>query len=59
MKKLVWLWIVLAAPLLLSAQERIEKIEIIGNDRVTSDTITYYLSSRQGDYYRGEVKRKV
>ncbi len=58
MKRLVCLWMALMVPLLLAAQERIEKIEIVGNDRVSSDTITYYLSSREGDYYNAEALRK-
>ena len=33
------------------AQEKIEKIEIIGNDRVSSETILYYLTVKEGDYF--------
>jgi len=45
-------------PLLLFSQEMVEKIEIIGNDRVTRDTISYYLSSKEGDFYNEELLRK-
>jgi len=40
------------------AQEIIEKIEVIGNDRIAQDTIIYYLSSRQGDYYNESLLKK-
>jgi outer membrane protein assembly factor BamA len=45
-------------PGVLAAQEILEKIEIVGNDRVTRETILYYLSVREGDYFSEEqVKR--
>ncbi|MFW6132226.1 MAG: outer membrane protein assembly factor BamA, partial [Candidatus Aminicenantaceae bacterium] len=37
--------------LFLNAQEIIEKLEIIGNERVSRDTILYYISAREGDFY--------
>jgi len=58
MKKLVWLLIPLVLPLFLVGQERVEKIEVIGNERVTRETILYYLSSREGDVYSDETLRK-
>ncbi len=59
MKKFLWLILVfLALPVVAAAQERIEKIEITGNDRVTRETIVYYLSSREGDFYSEELLRK-
>ncbi|MBN2408877.1 MAG: outer membrane protein assembly factor BamA, partial [Candidatus Aminicenantes bacterium] len=58
MKKLVWLWPFLFLPLALSAQDRIEKIDIIGNERVTSDTIRYYLTAREGDYFNEDSLRQ-
>jgi outer membrane protein insertion porin family len=58
MKKLVWLFVPLFLPLFLAGQDRVEKIEIIGNDRVTRETILYYLSSREGDYFSDEMLRK-
>ncbi|HAR35393.1 MAG TPA: outer membrane protein assembly factor BamA [Acidobacteria bacterium] len=42
----------------LSAQEIIEKIEVIGNDRISQDTIIYYLSSREGDFYNEALLKK-
>jgi outer membrane protein insertion porin family len=58
MKKLVWLLLPLFLPLALAAQERVEKIEIVGNDRVTRETILYYLTSREGDAFNEESLRK-
>jgi outer membrane protein insertion porin family len=40
------------------AQELIERIEILGNERVTRETIMYYLQSREGDPYNEELLRK-
>jgi len=40
------------------AQEIIERIDIVGNERVTRETILYYLSSREGGYYNEETLRK-
>jgi outer membrane protein insertion porin family len=51
MKKIVLALLLLILPGLLSAQEILEKIEIVGNDRVTPETILYYLTVREGDYY--------
>jgi outer membrane protein insertion porin family len=39
----------LALSLPLFGQENIEKIEIVGNDRVSQETILYYVSAREGD----------
>jgi outer membrane protein insertion porin family len=36
----------------------VEKIEIVGNDHVTRDTVMYYLSSREGNPYSEELLRK-
>jgi len=36
----------------------VEKIEIIGNERVTEETIRYYLSSREGDYFNKDLLRR-
>ncbi len=58
MKKLVWLLVFFAVPLALSAQDRIERIDIIGNERVTTDTIRYYLTSREGDYFSEDSLRQ-
>jgi len=58
MKKLVMVLIFCCLPLFLFGQERVEKIEIIGNERVTRDTILYYLFSKEGDYFNKELLRK-
>jgi outer membrane protein insertion porin family len=51
MKKLVLALLLILLPGLLAAQEILEKIEIVGNDRVTPETVLYYLTVREGDYY--------
>jgi outer membrane protein insertion porin family len=58
MKKLFWLVLILGLPVLAAAQERVEKIEVSGNERVTRETILYYLSTREGDFYSEEVVKK-
>jgi outer membrane protein insertion porin family len=58
MNKLVWLLVPLILPLALAGQDRVEKIEIVGNDRVTRETILYYLTSREGDYFNEDSLRK-
>ena len=58
MKKLVWLLVPFFLPLVLAGQDRVEKIEIVGNDRVTRETILYYLTSREGDYFNEDSLRK-
>ena len=58
MKKILMVLFLALWPLVLSAQESIEKIEIIGNDRVTRETILYYLSAKEGDYYNEELLKK-
>jgi outer membrane protein insertion porin family len=58
MKKFALILILLLLPVFAAAQERVEKIEVIGNDRVTTDTIKYYLSSREGDYFSEEALRR-
>jgi outer membrane protein insertion porin family len=45
-------------PLFLFGQETVEKLEIVGNDRVSRETVLYYLSSREGDYYNEEQLRR-
>ena len=42
----------------LSAQQVIEKIEVVGNNRISQETIVYYLSSREGDYYNEALLKK-
>jgi hypothetical protein len=43
MKKFIFTFIFCFLPLFLFAQEIVEKIEIIVNERVTRETIFYYL----------------
>lgn len=58
MKKVVLALLLLALPGLLAAQEILEKIEIAGNERVTPETIIYYLSLRQGEVYNPDLLRR-
>jgi outer membrane protein insertion porin family len=58
MKKILIVALLALWPLALRAQEAIEKIEILGNERVTRETILYYLSAREGDYYNEELLKK-
>jgi outer membrane protein insertion porin family len=41
----------------LFGQELIEKIEIKGNERVSAETILYYLTAKEGDYFNVELLR--
>jgi outer membrane protein insertion porin family len=58
MKKMIPALLLALLPLGLSAQEMVEKIEIIGNDRVTRETIQYYLSAREGDYFNEDLLKR-
>jgi outer membrane protein insertion porin family len=58
MKKLFLVLIGLLLPLAAFGQEMIERIDIVGNERVTRDTIMYYLSSREGDYFSEDLLKK-
>jgi len=58
MKKTVLLLALLVLPGLLAAQEILEKVEIVGNDRVTVETILYYLTVREGDTYSADRFRR-
>ncbi|MHB8095854.1 MAG: POTRA domain-containing protein, partial [Candidatus Aminicenantales bacterium] len=58
MKKAVIGFFLVVFPLILFGQETVEKIEIVGNDRVTKETILYYLTAREGDYYSEDVLKK-
>ena len=53
LRPLFFLW-----PLLGFAQEMIERIDIVGNERVTRETVMYYLTAREGDYYSDELLKK-
>ncbi len=58
MKRLILGIFLITISLSLFGQEIVEKIEIIGNERVTKETILYYLSSREGDYYNEDLLRR-
>jgi len=58
MKRLIFILIFACLPLNLIGQEVIQRIEIVGNDRVTKETIMYYLSSREGEYYNEDLLKR-
>ncbi|MBN1223647.1 MAG: outer membrane protein assembly factor BamA [Candidatus Aminicenantes bacterium] len=58
MRKLAFVFIFICLPLFLLGQEIVEKIDIEGNERVTKETILYYLSSREGDYYSKDLLQR-
>ncbi len=58
MKKLWLILFGMLLPLAAFGQELIERIDIVGNERVTKETIMYYLSSREGDYFSEDLLKK-
>ena len=58
MKKMMPALLLALFPLVLSAQDMVEKIEILGNDRVTKETIQYYLSAKEGDYFNEDLLKR-
>jgi len=59
MKKASFLVLVIVGiPLAGLAQELIERIDVVGNERITKETVMYYLSSREGDYFDPAVLKK-
>ncbi len=58
MKKLVLILGLLVLPVALAAQDIVEKVEVSGNDRVTTETVLYYLSVREGDTYNADQFRR-
>jgi len=58
MKKTALFILLLVLPGILAAQEIVEKIEIVGNERVTPETVVYYLSVREGDTYNPDQFRR-
>jgi len=58
MKKLIIVLIFSFLPLFMFGQDVVEKIEIVGNDRVTRETIMYYLSSREGEYFNDNLLKR-
>jgi outer membrane protein insertion porin family len=58
MKRLVFVLIFACLALNLMGQDVIQRIEIVGNDRVTKETILYYLTSREGEYYNEDLLKR-
>jgi len=58
MKKWILILFLLLAPILGIGQELVDKIEIIGIDRVSRETVLYYLTTREGDYFSDELLKK-
>jgi len=58
MKKLLLILLGMLLPLAAFGQEMIERIDIVGNERVTKETIMYYLSSREGDFFSEDLLKK-
>lgn len=58
MKKIALTMMLLCIPLVLFGQDVVERIIIDGNERVTDETIIYYLSSREGDYFNRELLKR-
>jgi outer membrane protein insertion porin family len=58
MKKMIAIIILLFIPVLIYGQEVIESIKIEGINRVTEETLLYYLSLREGDFYNPEALKK-
>jgi len=58
MKKIALAIILLCVPLFVFSQERVEQIIIAGNERVTDDTIIYYLSSREGENFNSDLLKR-
>ncbi len=58
MKKLFPLLLMILLPLAAFGQEMIERIDIVGNDRVTKETVLYYISAREGDAYSEDLLKR-
>ena len=58
MKKVMFAIIFILVPISLLSQEIVEKIEIVGNERITRETILYYISSNEGDLYNEELLKR-
>ncbi len=58
MKKFFLVLLLALTPAVLCAQEILEKIDIVGNERITRETITYYLSSREGGFFSEDQVRR-
>jgi outer membrane protein insertion porin family len=55
MKKMLPTLLLALLPLAAFGQETVERIDIVGNDRVTKETVLYYLSAREGDYFNEDL----
>jgi outer membrane protein insertion porin family len=58
MKRLILAIFLVSLTPFLFGQEIVEKIDIVGNERVTRETILYYLTSKEGDYYDENLLRR-
>jgi outer membrane protein insertion porin family len=58
MKRTIYVLIFSLLPLFAFGQDVVEKIEIVGNERVTRETIMYYISSREGDYFNEDLLKR-
>ncbi len=58
MKRLILVLFLCFVPLIGYGQDVVEKIEIVGNERVTRETIMYYLSSREGEYFNENLLKR-
>ncbi len=58
MKRIALGMLICLLPLVLFGQEVVERIEIDGNQRVTKETIQYYLSSREGEFFSPDLLRQ-
>ena len=58
MRKFILIILFCFLPFYVYGQEVIEKIEVIGNERVTKETIVYYLTSQEGDFYSKDLLRR-
>jgi outer membrane protein insertion porin family len=58
MKNLLLAWILVGAASALWAQEIVERIDVVGNARVSRETILYYVTPGEGDLYDEAVLRK-
>lgn len=59
-KNILFLFFILfsCSPFFLYGEDTVEKIEIIGNERVSRETVLYYLSSKEGDFFNEDLLKK-
>jgi outer membrane protein insertion porin family len=58
MKRLIYCLIFLLLPVFIFGQDVVEKIEIVGNERITRETIMYYMTSREGDFFNENLLKR-